>query len=86
MTWCLVRSLVRRSLNPAVDLGQIEGAFVFGMGMLMSEHVKADPDTGACTTASTWNYKIPTATCVPQRMSVTMLEDSPLAFKVRLRS
>lgn len=37
---------VGRSINPAVDLGQIEGAFVFGLGAVLSEHVEHDEATG----------------------------------------
>jgi len=69
---------VGRSINPAIDMGQIEGAFVYGLGALVNEHVEHDPETGACTTASTWSYKVPGAACVPERMSVHMLKDSPL--------
>ena len=37
-----------RSLNPSVDLGQIEGAFMMGLGHVMSEYMAHDPDTGRC--------------------------------------
>eukprot|EP00200_Dunaliella_tertiolecta_P008210 CAMPEP_0202368174 /NCGR_PEP_ID=MMETSP1127-20130417/342_1 /ASSEMBLY_ACC=CAM_ASM_000462 /TAXON_ID=3047 /ORGANISM="Dunaliella tertiolecta, Strain CCMP1320" /LENGTH=1499 /DNA_ID=CAMNT_0048963543 /DNA_START=12 /DNA_END=4511 /DNA_ORIENTATION=+ len=67
-----------RSINPAVDLGQIEGAFVFGMGMMLSEHMEHDHASGAITSNSTWTYKVPSVTCVPERFSVSLLRDSPL--------
>ncbi len=79
-----VRALcVLRTINPGVDLGQVEGAFVFGMGLVLSEHVEADPTTGACITDSTWSYKVPGPLCVPHKLNVAMLKDSPLFFKVR---
>jgi hypothetical protein len=39
--------ITHRSINPAVDLGQIEGAFVFGMGLMLSEHMEHDRSSGA---------------------------------------
>eukprot|EP00955_Chlamydomonas_euryale_P015546 166542-Chlamydomonas_euryale.AAC.4 len=35
-----------KTLNPAVDLGQTEGAFVFGLGNLLTEAVGVDPEFG----------------------------------------
>jgi len=35
-----------RTINPAMDLGQVEGAFVFGMGMVLSEHMEHDHASG----------------------------------------
>ena len=37
-----------------VDIGQIEGAFVMGLGLWTSEEVKYHPDTGALLTKNTW--------------------------------
>lgn len=49
-----------RSLNPEIDKGQIEGAFIQGMGWLTTEEVVYG-DTGALLTHSPSTYKIPTA-------------------------
>ena len=38
------------SLSPAVDIGQIEGAFVMGLGLWTSEEVKHDPASGEILT------------------------------------
>jgi len=54
-----------RSLNPAIDLGQIEGGFVQGAGWLTSEELWWD-DKGALRTHAPSTYKIPTAGDVPQ--------------------
>ena len=51
---------VCRSLNPAVDLGQIEGGFIQGMGWLTTEELVFDAD-GRLATHAPSTYKIPTA-------------------------
>ncbi|KAK9795562.1 hypothetical protein WJX73_009750 [Symbiochloris irregularis] len=66
-----------QSFNPAVDLGQVEGAFIMGMGMMSQEQVQVDDVTGHLLSDSTWTYKIPTAICIPQQLNVTFLKDSP---------
>ncbi|EFJ41839.1 hypothetical protein VOLCADRAFT_98105 [Volvox carteri f. nagariensis] len=68
-----------RPVNPAVDLGQVEGAFVQGLGMMLQEEVTYDSTTGALVQNSTWNYKPPSVSCVPQQLNVHMLNDAPLA-------
>jgi len=42
------------SLNPEVDLGQVEGAFIMGVGYWTSEELVYDPRTGALTNDRTW--------------------------------
>ncbi|MFG6284524.1 xanthine dehydrogenase molybdopterin binding subunit [Sphingomonas sp. S6] len=51
---------VGRSLNPGIDLGQIEGAFVQGQGWLTTEELVFDA-SGRLLTHSPATYKIPTA-------------------------
>jgi xanthine dehydrogenase large subunit len=74
--WKLLRADVLhdagRSLNPAVDLGQVEGAFIQGMGWLTSEELVWHPQTGLLATHAPSTYKIPTA------------NDCPAVFNVRL--
>lgn len=70
-----------RSLNPAVDIGQVEGAFVQGLGMMLSEEVHADPATGLLLNNSTWNYKVPGVGCIPAQINISLLENSPLVVK-----
>jgi xanthine dehydrogenase large subunit len=60
------------SLNPAIDIGQIEGAFVQGMGWLTTEELAWHPKTGLLTTHAPSTYKIPTA------------NDCPAVFHTRL--
>lgn len=59
---------VGQSLNPALDIGQIEGAFVQGMGWLTSEELVWHPRTGKLLTHAPSTYKIPTANDVPEAL------------------
>lgn len=43
-----------RSMNPYVDVGQVEGAFIMGLGLYSSEKVKFDPSTGQKLSNGTW--------------------------------
>jgi xanthine dehydrogenase/oxidase len=45
---------VGRSLSPLIDVGQIEGAFVMGLGYWMSEGYTFDHDTGRLDSVGTW--------------------------------
>lgn len=43
-----------RSLSPFVDIGQVEGAFVMGMGMFTTEYMQFDEATGQKLVTGTW--------------------------------
>ena len=62
---------VGRSINPGLDIGQIEGAFVQGMGWLTSEQLVWN-DAGLLTTHAPSTYKIPTAGDVPRHFKVDL--------------
>ncbi|MBU1374998.1 MAG: xanthine dehydrogenase molybdopterin binding subunit [Alphaproteobacteria bacterium] len=62
---------VGRSLNPAIDLGQIEGGFIQGMGWLTTEELVFD-DKGALRTHAPSTYKIPTAGDRPEVMNIAV--------------
>ena len=62
---------VGRSLNPAIDLGQIEGGFIQGMGWLTTEELVFDP-AGRLLTHAPSTYKIPTASDRPSRMDIRL--------------
>ncbi|MBV5297387.1 MAG: xanthine dehydrogenase molybdopterin binding subunit [Rhodoferax sp.] len=66
---------VGRSINPALDIGQIEGAFVQGMGWLTTEQL-VWTEQGLLATHAPSTYKIPTAGDVPARFQVD-LWDAP---------
>lgn len=42
------------SVNPTIDIGQMEGAFVMSLGLWLTEQLKFDPDTGRLLTIDTW--------------------------------
>lgn len=66
---------VGHSLNPAIDLGQIEGGFVQGMGWLTTEELIWD-EAGRLRTHAPSTYKIPTASDIPEDFTVNLYEGS----------
>ncbi len=66
---------VGRSLNPALDLGQIEGGFVQGMGWLTTEELVFHED-GRLLTHAPSTYKIPCASDVPADLRVALFGNS----------
>lgn len=64
---------VGTSLNPALDIGQIEGGFVQGMGWLTTEELWFD-EAGHLKTHAPSTYKIPTAFDVPEIFNVALYE------------
>ncbi|HEY9238608.1 MAG TPA: xanthine dehydrogenase molybdopterin binding subunit, partial [Burkholderiaceae bacterium] len=76
--WKLLRADILhdagRSLNPAVDIGQIEGAFIQGMGWLTTEELVWHPQSGKLTTHAPSTYKIPTANDCPPVFNVQLFD------------
>ncbi|CAH1790691.1 unnamed protein product [Owenia fusiformis] len=64
------------SLNPVIDIGQIEGAFAQGYGLFTLEQHKYSPN-GTLLTRGPGAYKIPGFGDVPIEFNVTLLKDSP---------
>lgn len=64
---------VGRSLNPVIDIGQVEGAFVQGMGWLTTEELWWD-DKGRLRTHAPSTYKIPLASDRPKIFNVRLAE------------
>ncbi|MFM2049674.1 MAG: hypothetical protein RL682_165 [Pseudomonadota bacterium] len=62
---------VGRSINPAIDIGQIEGGFIQGMGWLTTEQLVWN-DKGYLSTHAPSTYKIPTAGDVPEHFKVDL--------------
>lgn len=73
------------SLNPAVDIGQIEGAFVQGMGWLVMEELFWDA-SGNLKTHAPSTYKIPTSRDVPPVFNTRLLANAPNAKPTIFRS
>ncbi|MFC7736746.1 xanthine dehydrogenase molybdopterin binding subunit [Roseomonas sp. GCM10028921] len=74
-----------RSLNPAVDRGQIEGAFVQGLGWLTCEELWWDEE-GRLRTLGPSTYKIPGSRDVPPVFNVRLLEGAPSRADTVFRS
>lgn len=66
---------VGRSLNPALDLGQIEGGFIQGMGWVTSEELVWSDD-GQLLTHAPSTYKIPTCGDRPRDFRINLLQGS----------
>lgn len=64
---------VGQSLNPALDRGQVEGAFVQGAGWLTCEELVWD-DKGALRTHAPSTYKIPLASDIPEVFNVQLAQ------------
>lgn len=64
---------VGRSLNPAIDLGQVEGGFVQGLGWLTTEELWWD-DAGRLRTHAPSTYKIPLASDKPRTFNVHLAD------------
>ncbi|KAK3106243.1 hypothetical protein FSP39_015904 [Pinctada imbricata] len=67
---------VGKSLNPAIDIGQIEGAFIMGYGMMTVEDMKWTPD-GVQISNGPINYKVPGVRNIPREFRVSLLKDCP---------
>ncbi|KAK6925642.1 2Fe-2S ferredoxin-type iron-sulfur binding domain [Dillenia turbinata] len=76
------------SLNPAIDVGQIEGAFVQGLGWVAFEEIKRGGPAhkwlppGYLFTCGPGNYKIPSMNDLPFKFSVSLLKDAPNKYAV----
>ncbi|KAF0908662.1 hypothetical protein E2562_027223 [Oryza meyeriana var. granulata] len=61
-----------KSLNPAVDLGQIEGSFIQGIGFFIYEEHQTNSE-GLVISNSTWDYKIPSVDTIPKQFNAEVL-------------
>ncbi len=74
-----------KPLNPAIDLGQIEGGFAQGLGWLTTEELWWD-DEARLRTVGPSTYKIPGSRDVPPIFNVRILENAPARAATIFRS
>ncbi|MEI7983686.1 MAG: molybdopterin cofactor-binding domain-containing protein, partial [Bacteroidota bacterium] len=70
------------SINPAADRGQIEGAFIQGLGWCTTEEIKWDSH-GRLLTHSPDTYKIPVISDIPKDFRVDLLSGVPNPGTIR---
>jgi xanthine dehydrogenase large subunit len=70
------------SLNEDIDIGQIEGGFIQGVGWCTTEEIKWDKK-GRLLTHSPDTYKIPTVNDIPAVFNVELLKDYPNEGTIR---
>ena len=77
--WTCLRADVKmdvgRSINPSIDYGQIEGAFIQGQGLFTTEEPLWLRASGQMFTRGPGNYKIPGFRDIPQVFNVSILKD-----------
>ena len=66
---------VGRTINPSIDYGQIEGAYVQGQGLFTTEESLWHRASGQIFTRGPGNYKIPGFRDIPQVFNVSLLKD-----------
>jgi len=78
---------VGQSLSPAIDIGQVEGAFIQGMGWLAMEELWWHPadgskNAGKLMTHAPSTYKIPTANDCPADFRVALFEGANVSDSI----
>ena len=67
---------VGNSINPAIDIGQVEGAFAQGLGLFTMEEV-VYLKNGNIFTNGPGNYKIPSCSDIPIELNVSLMDRTP---------
>jgi xanthine dehydrogenase large subunit len=70
------------SLNAGIDIGQVEGGYIQGVGWCTTEEIKWD-DEGNLMTHSPDTYKIPSVQDIPKDFRTTLLQNAPNPTTIR---
>ncbi|CAL8082604.1 unnamed protein product [Orchesella dallaii] len=74
-----------KSLNPEIDIGQVEGALIMGIGFWTTEKLIYSNGSPGLLTYNTWQYKPPLPKDIPEDIRITLLKDAPNPYGI-LRS
>ncbi|XP_069120937.1 xanthine dehydrogenase/oxidase-like [Argopecten irradians] len=66
---------VGKSLNPTIDVGQIEGGYVMGYGLMTMEQIQLTAE-GRMKASGPLEYKIPTVRNIPRQFNIKLLQNS----------
>jgi len=66
-----------KSLNPEIDIGQVEGALIMGIGFWTTEKIVYDKSSAQLLTNGTWEYKPPLSKDIPDDIRITLLRNAP---------
>lgn len=67
---------VGESMSPGIDIGQLEGSFIMGLGYYLTEALVYDPSDASLVNNRSWNYKVPGVKDIPIDFRVSFLKNS----------